>query len=833
VTLEFTLSNLGGGQITGIGFTDSLVGALPGLSNASGTLNDVCGIGSSIGGTTLLTFSGGALDPGTSCTFSVTVAVDIGVANGSVATNTVSDAQGVLGGQTVFADEATADLVIADPRDVPLTIESVVVAPEPSFEGQTVAASATFTGGAGGTLCTVDYGDGSGPVAGSIAGSVCTGPVHVYGDNGIFTVAVTVTETTETDSETASHTVINVAPTVSAPVTTPEPSGEGSAVTASALFGDPGFNDAPFTCTVDYGDGAGSAPGTIDNGSCVGPSYTYGDNGSFTVTVTVTDKDGGVGSNTLIHTVDNVPPIVSAPVVTPEPSDEGSAVTASADFTDPGFDDSPFTCTVDYGDGVGAVVGTVTGLTCTGPSHTYGDNGSYAVTVAVTDKDGGEGSAIAFHQVDNLDPTVTLDTTGVVAFPGGDAFIGRQGVPQEHQADGEDPGSDDLEFRWDFSGQIVSTTYYNDTGDPSGSPDGLPSSDGTYPFSVSDTASVTFMDPGAFQVSIELTDDDGGFDSQALAKLVSGDEVCVRTQGFWRHQFKAKNPHFDADTLQAFLDYVNLASSVFSETVDAYDATTAGEVFESGGGKREKANSQTLAAWLNIASGAVSVDDLVEFDDGTNDTVLNVLAAVEAILNDPGASDAELVTAADLAKAITYLVNGACGATTVGALLNYGIEVEFATGCWATYIPSPDDCIDCEGKASGPDVELVGRGGLSGDLLVPASTKGGGESCSAFGGTSLKILDSKLEWRIANTGSETITIDSISIYWPRDFGDLRRITLRNVTIFDHVIGPSATTVDSGWRGHEVDRQIEPGAIKKLKLEFGDARASETRDRLPE
>jgi hypothetical protein len=57
--------------------------------------------------------------------------------------------------------------------------------------------------------------------------------------------------------------------------------------------------------------------------------------------------------------------------------------------------------------------------------------------------------------------------------------------------------------------------------------------------------------------------------------------------------------------------------------------------------------------------------------------------------------------------------------------------------------------------------------------------------------------------------------------------------LRNVTIFDHVIGPSATTVDSGWRGQEVDRQIEPGVTKKLKLEFGNARESETRERRPE
>ena len=55
---------------------------------------------------------------------------------------------------------------------------------------------------------------------------------------------------------------INVVPTVDTPVVSPEPSTEGSQVTASATFSDPGVNDAPFTCTVNYGDGSGALPGT-------------------------------------------------------------------------------------------------------------------------------------------------------------------------------------------------------------------------------------------------------------------------------------------------------------------------------------------------------------------------------------------------------------------------------------------------------------------------------------------------------------------------------------------------------------------------------------------
>ena len=52
-----------------------------------------------------------------------------------------------------------------------------------------------------------------------------------------------------------------------------------------------------------------------------------------------------------------------------------------------------------YGDGSRALAGTVTGMTCTGPAHTYTAYGTYQVTVTVTDKDGGVGSASSHPQV--------------------------------------------------------------------------------------------------------------------------------------------------------------------------------------------------------------------------------------------------------------------------------------------------------------------------------------------------------------------------------------------------------------------------------------------------
>ncbi|MCK7594475.1 beta strand repeat-containing protein [Pseudomarimonas salicorniae] len=80
VTLEFTFQNRGADAITGIFFTEALNADLTGLASTSGTLNDVCGSGSSITGTTLLIFTGGNLAPGGQCTFSVTLQVPAGAA---------------------------------------------------------------------------------------------------------------------------------------------------------------------------------------------------------------------------------------------------------------------------------------------------------------------------------------------------------------------------------------------------------------------------------------------------------------------------------------------------------------------------------------------------------------------------------------------------------------------------------------------------------------------------------------------------------------------------------------------------------------------------------
>jgi PKD repeat protein len=91
--------------------------------------------------------------------------------------------------------------------------------------------------------------------------------------------------------------IANVQPTVGTITAPPVP--VKTAINASANFTDPGILDT-HTAVWNWGDGA-SSPGVVTeiNGSgSVAGSHTYIAAGIYTVTLTVTDKDGGLGRST-------------------------------------------------------------------------------------------------------------------------------------------------------------------------------------------------------------------------------------------------------------------------------------------------------------------------------------------------------------------------------------------------------------------------------------------------------------------------------------------------------------------------------------------------------
>ena len=193
---------------------------------------------------------------------------------------------------------------------------------------------------------------------------------------------------------------LNTPPTL-ANVAVTSPINEGSTATLTSNIVDPDPLDT-HTLVVNWGDGSSPQTFTFGAGSLpFSVSHRYLDNpagqpsGSFAIAVQVTDSNGGQGSGTASVQVRNVAPTVGAVTAPVAPVLVGTAVSASASFTDPGILDT-HTAVWNWGDNTTSA-GTVTETSGSGSvtgSHTYSADGIYTVTLTVTDKDGASGQSV-------------------------------------------------------------------------------------------------------------------------------------------------------------------------------------------------------------------------------------------------------------------------------------------------------------------------------------------------------------------------------------------------------------------------------------------------------
>jgi hypothetical protein len=119
----------------------------------------------------------------------------------------------------------------------------------------------------------------------------------------------------------------------------------------------------------------------------------------YTISVRVSDAKGNSTVASTIVSVKNAAPVVDDPAIFSEPSLEGSFVIARATFNDPGINDAPFACSVNYGDGSGDKKGIIVGNRCYGLAHIYPVFGQYSIKVSVKDEDGETGSQSSTHNV--------------------------------------------------------------------------------------------------------------------------------------------------------------------------------------------------------------------------------------------------------------------------------------------------------------------------------------------------------------------------------------------------------------------------------------------------
>jgi hypothetical protein len=198
---------------------------------------------------------------------------------------------------------------------------------------------------------------------------------------------------------------------------------EGQAIVATASFTDPGYGSAEtYSCTVDYGDSSGPQTGTVSGSSCQGSSHTYKLTGTYVVTLTVSDSNGGTSSASKTVSVSNVAPIIVKVTATPSLTKIGSTVTASASFTDPGTSEK-YTATWDWGDGSTTVVNLGSAARTVGGSHVYAKAGFYSVKITVSDGQAG-GSRVS-SQVVVYDPARTLSGSGSLTSPTGSCRLSK------------------------------------------------------------------------------------------------------------------------------------------------------------------------------------------------------------------------------------------------------------------------------------------------------------------------------------------------------------------------------------------------------------------------
>jgi len=184
------------------------------------------------------------------------------------------------------------------------------------------------------------------------------------------------------DGEVEDYTVAleNVPPTVELGAD-PNPVAEGSLFTHTGTYADQGFDS--WTGLVKWFDTDVWHDLTLNSDFTFDLSHTYGDNGTYTVTVRVTDGGGLWDEDSMSVTVTNVAPTITLLDVPAEADlcvgQEGFSVS----WTDPGWLD---THTVDWTvrNSANAVVGTGSGANY---SFVPAAVGTYTVQVTVTDDD--------------------------------------------------------------------------------------------------------------------------------------------------------------------------------------------------------------------------------------------------------------------------------------------------------------------------------------------------------------------------------------------------------------------------------------------------------------
>jgi len=453
-------------------------------------------------------------------------------------------------------------------------------------------------------------------------------------DNGVFRIRVRVSDDDWGHGYDTLYVIAaNVAPTAIADIT-PGTWTEGLPLEFHGNQTDPGADT--FTYEWDFGDSETS----IEQN----PTHAYTDPGVYTVTLTVTDDDGGMGVDTMLIEVSNVLPMATVSIDL-NPVDEGTEVHFTGGPSDTTYDQ--YSHLWSFGDG-----GSSTGQN---PAYTYMDDGAYAVSLYVEDDEGTSDTAWMVMQVDDLGPAAdagpdrTVTIIDIVTFDGS----GSSSYPDSIVA-----------YEWDFgdgesdSGMMVLHTYCEI---------------GTYIASLTvtdndgsahtDTAVITVLVPGVdllpdAVVLLPPSPEDAGINvtvSIDITNYGNTDALNVAVRFYDGDPDQNDNGIPDPGALQ-------IGSDVVFPIIASTDTVTASVMWT------------TLTGLHDIYAWADPDNNIPEYDDSNNQAFTEVIIGPDLLIMTPSLFDPNPVAVGQIVDMSAGIYNGG-GSTATDVVVRFYEEI--------------------------------------------------------------------------------------------------------------------------------------------------------------
>ncbi len=402
-------------------------------------------------------------------------------------------------------------------------------------------------------------------------------PTHRFADDGTYTVTLTVWDDEGASSQKVKTvTVLNVAPTARF---TFSPATPTDLDTVTFTNNSTDLDGTIASAAWDFGDGTTSTE--------MSPTHQFADDGTYSVSLIVTDDDGAVSVAKVKEVVvTNVPPTAGFSFSPAEPTDLDT-VTFTDSSTD--GDGTIASWSWEFGDGATA--------TEQNPTHKYADDGTYTVTLKVTDDDGDQSTALTKQVVvKNVPPTA--------------AFNFSPAAPTDLESVSFTDASTDGDgtvtgWAWDFGDGATASTQ---------------------------NPTHRYADDGTYVVTLKVTDDDG-------------DQSVAVTQ-----QVVVKNVPPEAGLSFSPTAPTDLQTVTFTDTSTDADGSIAGWAWSFGDGETATTQNPTHRY---ADDGTYTVTLTVTDDDGDTDvatttiTVLNVAPTANLSFSPAPPTTEESVTFTD------------------------------------------------------------------------------------------------------------------------------------------------------------------------------------------